>query len=56
MTTRDALIFCARAYLRESRARRIAHRAYSFLLLDWAARCRREAMAVGVVQGQMGLF
>lgn len=52
-TTRETLIRCARAYLRESRARRSLHRAFSFTLLAWAGRCRREAAQAQPVQRDM---
>lgn len=46
MNERTACIHCARVYLRESRARRTSHRAFSFRLLEWAANQRRKSMPV----------
>lgn len=53
--TRESLIHCARVYVRESRARTRQQRAFSFILLGWAARCRREAVARPRL-GQRDLF
>lgn len=46
MTDRATCIHCARVFLRESRARRTSHRAFSFRLLEMAANQRRKAMPV----------
>lgn len=46
MTERQTCIHCARVFLRESRARRTTHRAFSFRLLEMAANQRRKAMPV----------
>lgn len=54
MNERAACIFCARVYLRESRARTRAHRDFSFRLLDWAGQMRRRAMTRDVpAQGDL---
>lgn len=54
MNERTACIHCARVYLRESRARRSTHRAFSFRLLDWAGQMRRRAMTRGLpAQGDL---
>lgn len=54
--SRESLIHCARVYVRESRARTRLHRAFSFILLGMAARCRREAAARKPGPKQIGLF
>lgn len=44
-TRRDTLIHTARVYLAQSRHFATRHRGFSFLLLDWSAKCRRDALA-----------
>lgn len=53
---RESLIHQARVYLRESRSRRTKHRAFSFVLLDWAANCRRELAMVRNAPTQRDFF
>lgn len=57
MTERSALIHCAKVYLAQSRHFARLHRGWSFVLLEWAAQCRRRAMAVRpTVPAQGDLF
>ena len=44
-TLRGTLIHAARVYLAQSRHFTARHRGFSFVLLDWAARLRAEAMS-----------
>jgi hypothetical protein len=44
-TLRGTLIHAARVYLAQSRHFTSLHRGFSFVLLDWAARLRAEAMS-----------
>jgi len=53
---RERLIHQARVYLRESKSRRTKHRAFSFVLLGWAANCRREAAMVRNAPNQLDMF
>lgn len=53
---RDQLIHCARAYLAQSRHFSRMHRRFSFVLLQWAANCRRDAMGVRTEPVQGDLF
>ncbi len=55
--TRDAKIHCAKVYLAQSRHFTKRARAFSFVLLGWAANCRKEASAKGApASNQMDLF
>lgn len=45
---REFYIYCAKVYLREARARR--DRPFSFVLLEWAANARQNAMAAPRLQ------
>lgn len=59
MTDRAAHIHCARVYLAQSRHFTHRHRGWSFVLLQWAANCRRRAAVkvapktAGPVQGDL---
>lgn len=46
MTNRASNIHAARVYLAQSRHFTGKHRGYSFILLGWAAKARRRAMAI----------
>jgi len=50
--TRENLIFAARIYLQEARARR-NQRSFSFTLLQWAADARKQAAAIKPEQGDL---
>lgn len=56
--TKSALLHQARVYLREARARgkHPAQRGFCFVLLGWAANCRRRAAAIRQDPVQRGLF
>jgi hypothetical protein len=46
VTDRDANIYSARVFLHESRSRsHMGQRSFSFVLLEWAAKCRRRITA-----------
>lgn len=46
MDDHRANIHAARVYLAQSRHFTPRHRGFSFVLLQWAANCRRRAMAI----------
>ena len=46
VTTRTALLHCARVYLAQSRHFTSRHRGWSFVLLAWAANKRRQVSAL----------
>lgn len=56
--TRTDHIRTARIYLNEarSRARNPAQRGFCFVLLQWAANCRRRAMEAANVPQQVDMF
>lgn len=54
MGDRAANIHCARVYLAQSRHFTRRSRGFSFLLLQWAANCRRRAAIVTPTQPAQG--
>jgi hypothetical protein len=55
--TRSANIHTARVYLAQSRHFTRQHRGFSFVLLEWAANCRRRiAVERSEPQAQLDLF
>lgn len=53
---RKAEIHCAKVYLAQSRHFTGRARGFSFVLMEWAANCRRRAAEKADVFGQMELF
>jgi len=56
VTTRTALLHCARVYLAQSRHFTGRHRGWSFVLLAWAANKRRQIAALREDPAQQSLF
>lgn len=54
--SRESNIHCAKVYLAQSRHFTGRARGFSFVLMEWAANCRRRAAEKVDVVGQMDLF
>lgn len=56
MDKRESLIHAARVYIAQSHHFTRLHRGFSFVILEWAANCRRRAMSINTTPVQGDFF